>query len=159
MIFKKRIINYNYLNNIQANGSVVQLYETLSYRFVTNSSFYFNFLPEKIIIKDYLKKINFFLHYFLNSNILYLKKFNTFFINNKLYFSSLKKIKINKIYKRLFDIILGTSTISFYKDKDKVYKKNKSNVSNEHFVLNNFFILKLLESYHNNSIYNAFFNI
>ena len=64
MFFKKRINNYNYINNIQANGSVIKLFDSISNQFLTNTTFYLKFKDKIFKNNSFLKIRNFFFFFF-----------------------------------------------------------------------------------------------
>ena len=162
MLFKKRIINYNYVNNIQTNGSIIKLFDSISSNFLTNTTFYLKFIKLNYKNNLFLKIKNFFFYrskkknnlnllYFQNNylknNYNYIYFENTMFKNKKLFFNREKKKK--KKNRRELDL------------KKEVKKKKKFflNISKQCAIYNNVFILNILNKFKKKIINNIFFNI
>jgi len=155
MFFKKKINNYNYVICIQTNGSVIKIFDSISYSFVTNLSYY---------LKFYLSSINYRHNPFLKLNLLFLpffirNKANYFYLFN-LFFS--KKLMYNNIDLKNFYKNVIVSSILFRNNLIFNLNTNKENVlsnNKECAIFNNLFILKILNNYNKKIISNFFFNI
>ena len=159
MLSKKRIINYNYLNCIQTNGSVIKLFDTISNNFITNTTYYSNFNLMDLKKQSFLKTSNYFFSYFNKKKNNYFNFFNKHFLKEII--NSSDNWYDSKHYNNSF--FLKKTVIFNFEKKDKkgkIKKKIKQLFINKECVIfNNFFIIKILNKFSKKIMFNSFFNI
>lgn len=162
MSSKKRIINYNYLNCIQTNGSVIKLFDSISNNFITNTTYYLNFnlMGTNLKKKSFLKTNNYFFFYFNKKKNNYFNFFNKHFLKKLINFSD--NWYDSKPYNNNTFFLKKIVIFNFEKKdkKSKIKKKIKELFINKECVIfNNLFIIKILNKFSKKIMFNSFFNI
>lgn len=161
MFSKKRIINYNYLNCIQTNGSVIKLFDSISNNFITNTTYYLNFnlMGNNLKKQSFLKTNNYFFSYFNKKKNNYFNLFNKHFLKKKINFSD--NWYDSKPYNNTF--FLKKIVLFNFEKKDKKGKTKKKIkqlfINKECVIFNNLFIIKILNKFSKKIMFNSFFNI